>query len=127
MYLRFLRGASQTNVTPVPAEVAAAAEEELEEPWMKRLACFTEERLRPVSSARDASTAAEIREAFFIFAAGDVPKKEVGLRLSRKGFAEEGANFWNGVTRTKRRVYRLRFPSGELAWARLQASTGEAP
>ena len=38
-----------------------------------------------------ASSAAEVRQAFFDFCFGEVPKKEVGLRLAREGFSEENA------------------------------------
>ena len=80
--------------------------------------------LRPAPSARDASSAAEIRQAFFESCAGSVPKKEVGLRLARKGFAEESANFWSGVARTKRRVYRFNFPDNAGAFAALLTRPG---
>ena len=76
------------------------------------------------ASARDAASAADIRQAFFESCAGSVPKKEVGLRLARKGFAEESANFWVGVARTKRRVYRLNFPDSAGAYVALQARPG---
>ena len=81
-------------------------------------------RLSPAASARDAASAAEVRQAFFDSCAGSVPKKEVGLRLARKGFAEESANFWVGVARTKRRVYRLNFPDSAGAYVALQARPG---
>ncbi len=58
------------------------------------------------------SSAAEVRQAFFDSCAGSVPKKEVGLRLARKGFAEESAHFFRGVVRTTRRVFRYNFPDG---------------
>ena len=80
--------------------------------------------LRPAASARDASSAADIRLAFFESCAGSVPKKEVGLRLARKGFAEESANFWSGVARTKRRVYRYNFPDNAGAFAALLTRPG---
>ena len=53
-----------------------------------------------------------------------MPKKEVGLRLARKGFAEESANFWSGVARTKRRVYRYNFPDNAGAFAALLTRPG---
>ena len=52
-------------------------------------------------------SAAEIRQAFFDSCAGSVPKKEVGLRLARKGFAEESSHYYRGVARTTRRISRL--------------------
>ena len=66
----------------------------------------------PAASARDASSAADIRLAFFESCAGSVPRKEVGLRLARKGFAEESAHFFRDVVRTTRRVFRYNFPDG---------------
>ena len=80
--------------------------------------------LRPAPNARDASSAAEVRQAFFDSCAGSVPKKEVGLRLARKGFAEESANFWSGVARTKRRVYRYNFPDSAGAFVALLTRPG---
>ena len=120
VYLRLMAGKCQGNITPVPAEVTEAVEEELEEEWMQRLTEFMGERLRPVSKAGEASTAAEVREAFFQYAC--VPKKEVGLKLARKGFAEETASLWSGVSRTSKRVYRVRFPDGSVSLARLVAT-----
>ena len=50
VYRRFLHGRPQSNVTPVPAEVSEAVEEELEEEWMQQLATFVQERLRPAAN-----------------------------------------------------------------------------
>ena len=74
IYARFLQERNQTNVTPVPADVSEAVEEELEEPWMARLVEFTRERLEPAAKPSAASSAAEIRQAFFEFCGGEVPK-----------------------------------------------------
>ena len=63
---------------------------------------------RAREQARGGHVASEIREAFFQYAGGSVPKKEVGLRLARKGFAEETVNFYSGVNKTSRRVYKLK-------------------
>ena len=106
IYLRFLRERPQSNITPVPQEVTEAVEEELQEEWMHLLAAFVRERLRPATGAQDASNAAEVREAFFQFA-GVVPKKEVGLRLARKGFAETLVAYTVAFKRTTKRVYKL--------------------
>ena len=73
---------------------------------------FVQTYLRPAPSARDASSAAEVRQAFFDFCSGGVPKKEVGLRLARKGFAEESSHYYRGVVRTTRRIFRYNFPDG---------------
>ena len=124
VYARFLRDRNQTNVTPVPPEVSEAVEEELEEDWMKRLTEFVATRLGPATRPKDASSATEIRQAFFDFCGGEVPKKEVGLRLTRKGFAEDAVNYYEGVRRTKRRVYRLRMDDGPQLVMLRACSTG---
>ena len=124
VYKRFLRERPQANITPVPQAVADAVDEELEEDRMRDLARFVQDRLRPAKNGQHASSAADIREAFLVQAVG-VPKKEVGLRLARKGFAEEGVNYYDRARRTKRRVYKLKFADGTVAFARLQdGSTG---
>ena len=64
VYLRFLTARNQANVTPVPQDVTDAVEEELEEAWMPLLAASVQGSLVPATNARDASTAAEVREAF---------------------------------------------------------------
>ena len=80
--------------------------------------------LRPAASARDASSAAEVRQAFFDSCAGSVPKKEVGLRLARRGFAEESSHYYRGVVRTTRRIFRYNFPDGAGAYVALLARPG---
>ena len=115
---------NQSNVTPVPPEVVDAVEEELEEPWMALLEEFVRDSLMPASKAADASSAAEIREAFLNHCYGQVAKKEIGLRMARKGFAEDIARYWNGITRTSRRVYRYSFGDGHALVALRSASTG---
>jgi len=106
VYRRFLMGRNQTNVSPVSQEVSEAVEEELQEEWMAQLTEFTRERLVVAPRPNGASSAADVRQAFFEFCP-EVPKKEVGLRLARKGFAEESVNYYEGVKRTKKRVYRV--------------------
>ena len=120
VYNRFLRGRPQSNITPVPQDIQEAVDEELREEWMEMLVGFVAGSLVPATSPGDASSAADVRGAFCAYAAGVVPKKEVGLRLSRKGFAEESVNYWQGATRTRKRVYRLKFPDGSAALARLR-------
>ena len=94
---------------------------------MQQLATFTTTRLRPTEIAKEASTATEVREAFFQFCAGSVPKKEVGLRMSRKGFAEDTVNLRAGLRKTSRRVYRFKFPDCGVAFVALHiGSTGES-
>jgi len=108
----------------VPQEVSEAVEEELEEEWMRKLVEFTHDRLEPASRTKDASSAAEIRQAFFDYCCGEVPKKEVGLRLARKGFAEDSVNYYEGVKRTKKRVYRVTTDGGPQLMMMRVGSTG---
>ena len=93
-------------MTPVPADVSAAVEEELEEEWAERLREFVG-RLEP-ADAKSASTAAEIREAFFEFCGGSVPKREIGLKLAGKGLSEDYIHLKNGLTRVSKRVYKFK-------------------
>ncbi len=124
VYTRFLQR-PQSNITPVPQDVQEAVDEELQEEWMEMLVRFVASSLQPARSGSDASSAVDVRHAFFAHTNGAVPNKEVGLRLSRKGFAEESVNYWEGAKRTKKRVYRLKFPDGTTALVRLQTgSTG---
>ena len=98
-------GKSQTNVTPVPADISAAVEEEMEDEWAEKLREFVG-RLEP-ADAKTASTAAEIREAFCEFCSS-IPKREVGLKLVGKGFSEESVHLKSGLVRSTKRVYRVR-------------------
>ena len=97
----------QSNVTPVPPEVVDAVEEELEEPWMALLEEFVRDCLVLASKPADASTAAEVRGTFYKHCHSQVSKREVGLRMARKGFAEDTRNYWAGVKKTSKRVYCL--------------------
>ena len=125
VYQRFLKGRNQTNVTPVPADVTEAVEDELEEPWMGMLTTFVQECLLPTTNARDASSAAEVRTVFFDHCGGEVPKKEAGLRLARKGFMEQSINFCAGLRRTSKRVYNVRLGDGLTHMVKLRTgSTG---
>ena len=124
VYCRFLKDQNQANVTPVPPDIAEAVDAEMEEPWMIKLTGFVRDRLVPASKPRDASSAAEVRQAFFDYCYGEVPKKEVGLRLARKGFAEDSVNFYEGVKRTKKRVYRVKTDDGPQLMMLRVGSTG---
>ena len=77
-------GKCHGNITPVPADVTDAVDDELAEEWMMLLAEFVDKELRPATKAGDASTAASIRESFSQYAGA--PEKESGLKLARKGF-----------------------------------------
>ena len=72
--LRFPKDKPQSNITPVSQEVMEAVNEELEEDWMRFLSSFVTAELRPAANAQDASSAAEVRDAFFSYAVGTVPK-----------------------------------------------------
>jgi len=124
VYARFLRDRNQTNVTPVPIEVSEAVEAELEEEWMVRLVAFTQDRLEPAPRPSLASSAADVRQAFFEFCGGEVPKKEVGLRLARKGFAEETVHYKAGLKQTTKRMYRLRMDDANQLVTLKTGSTG---
>jgi hypothetical protein len=91
---------------------------------MKRLTQFVQERLEPASRPKDASSAAEIRQAFFDYCCGEVPKKEVGLRLARKGFAEETVHYKAGLKPTTKRMYRLRINDASQLVTLVAGSTG---
>ena len=71
-----------------------------------RNSCGTVYRL-PLAKPADASSAADVRGAFYEHCHGQVAKKEVGLRMARKGFAEDTRNYWVGVKKTSKRVYCL--------------------
>ena len=96
----------------------------MEEEWMRKLTQFVQERLEPAPRVKDASSAAEVRQAFFDYCCGEVPKKEVGLRLARKGFAEDSLNYYEGVKRTKKRVYRVKMDGGPQLMMVRAGSTG---
>ena len=117
VYRACLLGKSQTNVTPVPADVSAAVEEEMEEEWAQQMRDFVE-RLEP-ADARSASSAAEVREAFFDFCGGSVPKREIGLKLAGKGFCEEYAHARNGIGRVSKRAYKVNL-GGTVALVKLR-------
>jgi hypothetical protein len=94
----------------------------MEEEWAQQLRAFVEQRLEP-AEPRDASSAAEVREAFFHFCGGSVPKREVGLKLARKGFSEETIHHGAGLRRVSKRAYRVRI-GGALALVRLRQYNG---
>ena len=74
---------------------------------------FARTALQPVTQAHQASTAAEVREAFANCCA-NLQKREVGLKLAAQGFQEESKNFMDMLTykRTTKRVYSYVFPDG---------------
>ena len=74
---------------------------------MRRLQEFIDEQLEHTNNAKDASTAADIKRAILDFGSA-TPKKEVGLRLARKGFQEDTVHHDVGPRRTTKRVYRYK-------------------
>ena len=100
-YKVFLQGRDQIVVLPVPFESRDAALQDTDEEWMKQLKEFTTECLE-AANATEASTAAEVRQAFDAYSYGSVPKREIGLRMARKGFKEDKVNYWDGINDVKR-------------------------
>ena len=91
---------------------------------MADLSRFIAERIEGCNNAKAASTAAEIREAFA--SCTDLSKKEIRLKLARKGFAEETANYFDGVRKTSKRVYRLRM-NQETTLIRIKSDSTGGP
>jgi len=114
IYRIFLRDSKANTVTPVPEEVQEATTQEISEPWMLKLAEFRSTELEPTSQAGEASTAAEVRNAFSAFSKdspGAIEKRELSLRFSQQGFSETSKYIKNGVTHSTKRVYELAFAS----------------
>ncbi len=97
------------HVTPVPEEVQEAGAEEMEEPWEVHLRPFVEKYLEPIDKAASASTAAEVREAFFHLCGDTLQQREVRLKLARKGFHESTQAVREGLRKTTKRVYSFAF------------------
>ena len=77
---------------------------------MNKLKEFTTECLE-AANATEASTAAEVRRAFVAYSYGSVPKREIGLRMARKGFKEEKVNLWDGIKRCQKKCYKVQLES----------------
>ena len=104
------------QVTPVPAEVNEAVNDEMREPWMDILDEFIQT-LENVSQPHVANTAAEVREAFLRFQKSKGPcleKRDVALKLAAQGFQEACVAYHDvlGHKRSTKRVYSLVFPGG---------------
>lgn len=113
IYKHLLKDSSYATVTPVPAEVVEAASEELREPWMDRLDEWTRENVRPTDSVKDAATAATVRESFFERCAGELQKREIGMRLAQKGFHESPPKPYKDKLKTvSKRIYSFKFEDG---------------
>ena len=104
---------SNGEVQPVPDEVRQAVDEELREPWMDDLDRFVASQLRCVIKAWEASSAADVREAF-ASRCDSLQKREIGLKLAAQGFKEETKHSTDMGTykRTTKRVYSFVFAGG---------------
>ena len=108
-------------MTPIPLDVQEAGAEELAEPWMAKLDEFVRECLRPTDKVAQASTAAEVRKAFFN-TCESLQEREVKLKLSLKGFHESTQAVKNALQKTTKRIYSHVFPgSTSAAYVRLRA------
>ena len=113
IYKQLLKDSTSATVTPVPAEVVEAANEELREPWMDRLDEWTRELVRPTDSVKDAATAATVRESFFETCTGELQKREIGMRLAQKGFHESPPKPYKEKLKTlSKRIYSFKFEDG---------------
>ena len=97
----------------MPDEVRQSVDEELREPWMDDLDRFVASQLRCVAKASEASSAADVREAF-AQRCDSLQKREVGLKLAAQGFNEEAKHYMdmNTYKRTTKRVYSFVFVGG---------------
>ena len=123
---RILLAAPMDHVTPIPLDVQEAGAEELAEPWMRKLEEFTAARLTPVDTVGQASTAADVRKAFFNACDNLLQEREIKLKLSLKGFHESTQAVKGTLQKTTKRVYSKVFPgSDRAAYVRLKIK-GEA-
>ena len=120
---RILLSAKNTDhVTPIPLDVQEAAAEELAEPWMAKLDEFVFNCLRPTDRVVQASSAAEVRKAFFNACDNLLQEREVKLKLSLKGFHESTQAVKGCLQKTTKRVYSHVFPGSSSApYVRLRA------
>ena len=122
VYRLLLSAKSTDHVTPIPIDVQEAGAEELAEPWMAKLDEFVRGRLRPTDKVAQASTAAEVRKAFFNACDNMLQEREVKLKLSLKGFHESTQAVKGAVHKTTKRIYSHVFPSSTTAaYVRLRA------
>ena len=123
---RILLAAPMDHVTPIPLDVQEAGAEELAEPWMRKLEEFTAARLTPVDTVGQASTAADVRKAFFNACDNLLQEREIKLKLSLKGFHESTQAVKGTLQKTTKRVYSKVLPGCDrAAYVRLKIK-GEA-
>jgi hypothetical protein len=114
VYRVFFKGREVTTITPVPADVAEAVQEEMDEEWRGKVLQFVENWLVPATK-KDANTAAEVREKFWDFLGVDnkyMTKREVGMRLRSVGFDEVTVDWKEGMRRQSKRAYRVKMGDG---------------
>ena len=122
VYRILLSVKSTDHVTPIPLDVQEAGAEELAEPWMAKLDEFVRECLRPTDRVAQASSASEVRKAFFNACGNLLQEREVKLKLSLKGFHESTQAVKNALQKTTKRIYSHVFPSStNAAYVRLRA------
>ena len=105
----------------MPDEVKQAVDEELREPWMDDLDRFVTSKCSCATQVAQASTAAQVREAF-ASQCNSLQKREVGLKLAAQGFQEESKNYMDTSTykRTTKRVYLYVFPGSNKGMVKLR-------
>ena len=108
-----LSPSSNGEVQPLPDEVTQTVDGELREPWMDDLDRFVAKQLRCVTKAWEASSAAEVREAF-ASRCDSLQKREISLKLAAQGFKDESKHYADMSTykRTTKRVYSFVFLGG---------------
>ena len=76
VYRILLSAKSTDHVTPIPLDVQEAGAEELAEPWLAKLDEFVRRSLRPTDRVANASTAAEVRKAFYNACGNELQERE---------------------------------------------------
>ena len=80
---------------------------------MDRLDEWTRELVRPTESVKDAATTATVRDSFCVKCAGELQKREIGMRLAQKGFHELPPNPYKDKSKTvSERVFSCKFEDG---------------
>ena len=115
VYRILLSAKSTDHVTPIPLDVQEAGAEELAEPWMAKLDEFVRGSLRPTDRVANASTAAEVRKAFYNACGNELQEREIKLKMSLKGFHESTQAVKGALQKTTKRVYSHVFPGSTSA------------
>jgi hypothetical protein len=115
VYRILLSAKSTDHVTPIPLDVQEAGAEELAEPWMAKLDEFVRGSLRPTDRVVNASTAAEVRKAFYNACGNELQEREIKLKMSMKGFHDSTQAVKGALQKTTKRVYSHVFPGSTSA------------